>query len=81
VIELGGKSHAPPAIFAGIIRSYQKGFRKMLSVTQPKDKAERYYRLARSITSTQDTKLFEALGAEADQAAADLEAEEPRRRE
>jgi hypothetical protein len=49
---------------------------KMVSSQQLRDKASRYYQLARSITSTRDIAHFEALGAEVDQAAANMEAEE-----
>ena len=49
---------------------------KMVSSEHLRDKASRYYLLARSITSTRDIAHFEALGAEADQAAAEMEAEE-----
>jgi len=48
----------------------------MVSSQHLRDKASRYYLLARSITSTRDIAHFEALGAEADQAAAEMEAEE-----
>jgi hypothetical protein len=49
---------------------------KMVSSQDLRDKASRCYLLARSITSTRDIAHFEALGAEADQAAAEMEAEE-----
>jgi hypothetical protein len=48
----------------------------MVCVQDLKDKAGRYFRLARSITSQQDIDLFESLGAEAEQAATDMEVRE-----
>jgi hypothetical protein len=52
----------------------------MVLIQQLKDKADRYYRLARSVNSIRDIELFESLGAEAAQAAADMESAEHRRR-
>jgi hypothetical protein len=52
----------------------------MVSVRDLRDKANRYYRLSRSVGSDQDVALLQKLGAEADQAANDMEAEEARQR-
>jgi hypothetical protein len=61
---------------AGIQRTTNSELEKMVSSQHLRDKASRCYLLARSITSTRDIAHFEALGAEADQAAAEMEAEE-----
>jgi hypothetical protein len=53
---------------------------EMNSVQKLRDKATQYYRLARSVTSTRDIALFRSLGAEADQAADKMEAEETAQR-
>ena len=63
-------------LVAGIQRTTNSELEKMVSSQHLRDKASRYYLLARSITSTRDIAHFEALGAEADQAAAEMEAEE-----
>jgi hypothetical protein len=53
---------------------------EMISVKDLRDKASRYYRLSRMVTSHRDIELFESLGAEAEQAAADMEAEQATQR-
>ena len=53
----------------------------MVSVRNLREMASRYYRLSRSVSSYQDIALFQRLGAEADQAADEMEAEEAEQRE
>jgi hypothetical protein len=68
--------HEGLLLIADVEKTTNWELEKMVSSQQLRDKASRYYQLARSITSTRDIAHFEALGAEVDQAAADMEAEE-----
>jgi hypothetical protein len=69
-------AHEGLLLVADVQKTTNWELEKMVSSQQLRDKAGRYYQLARSITSTRDIAHFEALGAEVDQAAADMEAEE-----